>query len=43
MLKKLKRVTVETTDVENHHHSLFIDPVDPTYRVPGAVPVQVSV
>jgi len=42
-LKKLKRVTITTTVVEGHAHKLFIDPVDPKYRVAGAQPVVVQV
>jgi hypothetical protein len=42
-LKALRRVTLETTIVESHSHQLFIDPVDPTYRVPGATPVLVPI
>jgi hypothetical protein len=28
-----RRITLETTVVQNHSHRLFIDPVDPRYRV----------
>ena len=42
-LKKLKRATVTTDIVEDHSHKLFIDPVDPRYRVAGAKPVVVIV
>ena len=42
-LKKLKRVTLETTSVDSHKHKLFIDPVDPRWRVPGAQPIPVPV
>lgn len=42
-LKKLKKVTIETTNVASHTHKLFIDPVDPKWRVAGAQPVQVPV
>jgi hypothetical protein len=40
-LKKLKRVYIETTVVDGHTHKLFIDPVDPRWRVAGAKPVVV--
>ena len=40
-LKRGERVTLETTEVDGHTHTLFIDPMDPSYRVPGAAPVQV--
>lgn len=40
-LKRGERVTIETTEVESHRHTLFIDPTDPFYRVDGAAPVQV--
>jgi hypothetical protein len=42
-LKRLQRVTLETTEVDGHRHKLFVDPVDPRYRVPGATPVAVPV
>jgi hypothetical protein len=42
-LKKLKKIYVETTAVASHTHKLFIDPVDPKWRVPGAQPVPVPV
>ncbi len=42
-LKKLKQVTLETTEVEDHTHKLFIDPNDPKWRVPGAQPVHVPI
>lgn len=42
-LKRLKRVYVETTEVASHSHKLFIDPVDPKWRVPGAQPIPVPV
>ncbi len=38
-----QRVTLTTTAVEDHQHELFIDPTDPTYRVPGAPGVEVPV
>ena len=31
-----QRVTLGTTIVEDHSHTLFIDPLDENYRVPGA-------
>ncbi len=34
-LKRGERVTIETSEVESHSHTLFIDPVDPDYRVDG--------
>jgi len=42
-LKKLKRVYIETTVVDSHTHKLFIDPVDPKWRVKGAQPVSIDV
>ena len=42
-VKKLKKVTIETTVVEDHTHLLFIDPVSTTYRVPHAVGVDVPI
>ncbi len=42
-LKKLKKVTIETTVVDGHTHKLFIDPVNPRYRVAGAKPVVITV
>lgn len=41
-LKQGQRVTVGTTMVDGHAHTLFIDPVDERYRVPGAPDVPVS-
>lgn len=41
-LKRGERITVGTTLVDGHAHTLFIDPVDETYRVPGAPDVPVS-
>lgn len=41
VMKKLKKVTLETTAVDGHTHKLFIDTSDLRYRVPGAVPVAV--
>jgi hypothetical protein len=42
-LKAGERVYIETTEVQSHAHMLFIDPVDPDYRVPGAEPVDVPI
>ncbi len=41
MLKTGQRVTVGTTEVEGHAHTLFVDPLDEDYRVPGAPDVEV--
>ncbi|HTL34099.1 MAG TPA: hypothetical protein VL326_13310 [Kofleriaceae bacterium] len=40
-LKVGKRITVGTTTVDGHSHTLFIDPKDEGYRVPGAPDVDV--
>lgn len=42
-LKRMERVYIETDIVQDHKHKLFIDPVDPRWRVPGAQPIQVPV
>jgi hypothetical protein len=42
-LKKGERITVETTTVDGHAHTLFIDPKDEGYRVPGAPDVDVPI
>jgi hypothetical protein len=42
-LKQKKRVSVTTTIVDSHQHTLFVDPVDPMWRVPGAQPIKVPV
>jgi hypothetical protein len=42
-LKRGERITLPTTVVEDHSHTLFIDPKDETYRVPGAPDVDVPV
>ena len=42
-LKQGKRVTVDTTMVDGHAHTLFIDPKDEGYRVPGAPDVDVPI
>lgn len=40
-LRRKTRVSITTTIVEGHQHTLFIDPVDPRWRVPGATPISV--
>ncbi len=40
-IRDLKKTWVETTSVDGHSHKLFIDPVDPRWRVPGAEPVRI--
>lgn len=40
-MKKLKKVTLETTVVDSHKHKLFIDFGDSKWRVPGAKPIHV--
>ncbi len=40
-LKRGERVTITTTTVDGHAHTLFIDPLDEAYRVPGAPDVDV--
>jgi hypothetical protein len=40
-LKRGERVTVTTTTVDGHAHTLFVDPLDEAYRVPGAPDVDV--
>lgn len=35
-LRRGERVTLITTEVDSHQHMLFIDPVDPRWRVAGA-------
>ena len=40
-LKQGQRVTLGTTTVEGHAHTLFVDPTDEQYRVPGAPDVEV--
>ncbi|MBX3227099.1 MAG: hypothetical protein KIT84_35815 [Labilithrix sp.] len=42
-LRQKQRVTIATTVVSDHQHTLFIDPVDLRWRVPGAPPVSVPV
>ncbi|MEY4629881.1 MAG: hypothetical protein RIQ81_1, partial [Pseudomonadota bacterium] len=41
-IRDLQKTWIETTSVDNHTHKLFIDPVDPRWRVPGAKPVQIK-
>jgi hypothetical protein len=41
-LKAGQRVTLGTTTVDGHSHTLFIDPKSEMYRVPGAPDVPVS-
>jgi hypothetical protein len=40
-LKQGKRITVGTTTVDGHAHTLFVDPKNEAYRVPGAPDVDV--
>lgn len=40
-LRLEQRVYLETSEVEGHKHRLFIDPVAPQWRVPGAQPIKV--
>jgi hypothetical protein len=40
-LKRGERITVGTTMVDGHAHTLFIDPRDEEYRVPNAPDVEV--
>ena len=42
-LKDGKRITIGTTTVDGHAHTLFIDPRDETYRVPNAPDVEVPI
>lgn len=35
-LRRRERITVETTEVDGHRHTLFVDPADPRWRVEGA-------
>ncbi len=41
-LKKLKRVIISSDIVADHSHKLFIDSVDPRYRVSGAKPIEIE-
>jgi hypothetical protein len=36
-----ERITLGTTTVDNHAHTLFVDPRDEAYRVPGAPDIDV--
>jgi hypothetical protein len=36
-----QRIDVTTTEVDDHMHALFVDPLDEAYRVPGAPDVAV--
>ena len=40
-LKAHKKILIKTTEVDGHTHNLFVDPNDPKWRVPGAVPVEI--
>lgn len=40
-LKRGERVTLTTTELEQHRHELFIDPLDPMYQVPGSTSIEV--
>lgn len=40
-LKRGERITIGTSTVDGHAHTLFIDPLDEDYRVPGAPDVDV--
>lgn len=42
-LRRGERTFVTTTEVDSHQHTLFIDPVDPAYRVEDALPVVVTI
>lgn len=42
-MKRLKKVTLQTTEVQGHSHKLFVDFGDPRWRVPGAKPVPVPI
>jgi hypothetical protein len=42
-LKQKKRVTLATTIVDGHQHTLFVDPNDARWRVPGSPGVVVPV
>lgn len=42
-LRRKKRVTLTTTLVDGHQHTLFVDPVDPRWRVPGAEPTTIPI
>jgi len=40
-MKRLRKVTLQTTEIASHSHKLFIDTSDPKWRVPGAKPTPV--
>lgn len=40
-LKAKRKIVIETTEVDGHTHRLFVDPTNPKWRVPGALPIQV--
>ena len=40
-LKRGEKITLTTSTVDNHEHTLFIDPRDEAYRVPNAPDVNV--
>ena len=40
-LKRGERITIGTTTVDGHAHTLFVDPRDEGYRVPGAPDIAV--
>jgi hypothetical protein len=42
-LKRGERITLGTTTVEGHAHTLFVDPRDESYRVEGAPDVEVPI
>jgi hypothetical protein len=37
-LRRRERILIETTEVDGHRHTLFVDPTDPQWRVEGAAP-----
>jgi hypothetical protein len=37
-LRRRERIMIETTEVDGHRHTLFVDPTDPQWRVEGATP-----
>lgn len=42
-LRRGERVYLDTTIVDDHQHTLFIDPSDPDYRVPDTEPVSATI
>lgn len=40
-MRNLEKVTITTTSVDDHAHTLFVDMNDSRWRVPGAQPVRV--